>query len=54
MKCFDCICGIRDENGKMWCAKYKRIPTEEMIENCKCFLERDKVIPPAEKEEVFQ
>lgn len=53
MKCFDCICAIRDENEELWCAKYKRIPTEEMAANCKCFLERDKVIPPAENEEVF-
>lgn len=52
MKCFDCICAIRDENKELWCAKYKKVPTEEMAENCKHFLERDKILPPTKDEEV--
>jgi hypothetical protein len=44
MKCFDCICGIKNKNQKIWCAKYKRIPTEEMADSCRHFIERDKIL----------
>ena len=46
MKCFDCICGIRNTNQKMWCAKYKRIPTREMVEKCKHFAYRENTLKP--------
>jgi hypothetical protein len=45
MKCFDCICGIRNRN-RIWCAKYKRIPTREMAEKCKHFAARENTLRP--------
>lgn len=46
MKCFDCICGIRNKNQRIWCAKYKRIPTREMVKNCKHFVESENTLKP--------
>jgi len=44
MKCYDCICGIELPEG-VWCIKYKCIPSEEIINNCRSFADKRKCNP---------
>ena len=42
MKCYDCVFGLELPDG-IWCIKYKCIPSDEIIKNCRHFLDKSKV-----------
>ena len=45
MKCFNCVCAMEDENGEMWCVKYKMVPNGKMADECTYFLNREEIFP---------
>jgi hypothetical protein len=42
MKCVDCICAIKIMPKGVWCVRFKGVPTKEMVEKCKDFVDKSK------------
>jgi hypothetical protein len=36
-KCMECICGIQNDRGGIWCVRLRKIPTPVEVRRCRKF-----------------